>query len=123
MRILFIFLLSLLQNITMAQIAEVKSEGNSIRVYKVASSGSSGASKSFYLGSSKRLLGYNNQYVIILESGNASIYDEDFNYKGYIRLGSDKEFLNITPTNILIKEGNMTRYYDFKGGSGKAVHN
>lgn len=117
-----IFLLTLLKINSMAQIAEVKNEGNSIRIYKIASSGSTGAAKSFYLGSSKKLLGYNSQYVTILESGNASIYDEDFNYKGYIRLGSDKQFLNMTPTNILIKEGNMTRYYDFKGRSGKSVN-
>lgn len=120
MRWLFFCIFVVLNLFTMAQIAEVKVDGNYARIY---GDDAMYSGHSVYLGSDKQLAGYNNQFLVIIESGYARVYDSNANYTGHsIRLGSDKTVKNVTFTNILIKEGIKTWYYDMKGDyTGKST--
>lgn len=109
---LFIFSLSIHMS-TEAQIAEVKVQGNTARIYD-----DNGRYTNHYVSipSHGELLGYNAHFIVVREANTARIYDAKGRYTNkYISLCSSCTVKNVSATAILVKEGRTVRYYDFEG--------
>ena len=99
-----------------AQIGEVKVAGNQLNIYDVNGIRMAG-SISFY--TSDELVGYNAEYIVVKQGNQAVIYNaKGVSNNRYVPLCDGCKVKNVTPSAILVKDGNgMTRYYDFEGNN------
>lgn len=110
--ILFIFILSIHMSAN-AQIAEVKVQGNTARIYD-----DNGRYTNYYVSipSHGELLGYNANYIVVRDGHLAKIYDAKGHYTNhYVSLCSTCIVKNVSANAILVKEGRLVKYYDFNG--------
>jgi hypothetical protein len=113
MRNLIILILILISNFCFSQITEVKTDGSYLRIYNDRGNYTG---TSIYVGTSYKLDGYNNQFIVISDRNYANIYNMKGKYTGIsIYLGSSKKVKRVSESNILIQDGHYTRYYNFRG--------
>jgi len=106
--ILILFLLLSMKS--QAQISEVKVSNGYAKIYEKGT-----FTNSIYLNS-KKLVGYNNNFVVIQDGQYVKIFDNKGRFTGHsIYLNKSKSVTSVTLSSILIKDGNYTKYYDFKG--------
>ena len=107
--VLVLFLLLSIES--QAQIGEVKVVNGYAKIYNEKGI----FTNSIYLNS-KKLVGYNNDFVVIQDGQYVKIFDNKGRFTGHsIYLNKSKSVTSVTPSFILIKDGNYTKYYDFKG--------
>lgn len=113
MKYLLIFIIILISNFCFSQITEIKKDGSYLRIYNDRGNYTG---TSIYVGTSYKLDGYNNQFIVISDRNYANIYNSKGNYTGIsIYLGSSKKVKRVSESNILIQDGHYTRYYNFQG--------
>ena len=110
-KLLILFCLLISVEISNAQIAEVKQDGKTVKVFDDNGSlkGTTQICSSCYLG------GFSSKTFVVVDGNNIKIFNHNANYRAKVNNTGSFDNVNVTNSYIILTIARKSYYYDFDG--------